>query len=113
MVGTVAERFEGGGEEARPGLAQAASAAGDARHGVAANLLGVVAREEGAARGPAAAGVVELREAQSVRGEAVKIGGLNFAAVTSEIGVAEVVGHDEQDIGASGVGVRGWGQERQ
>ena len=56
-------------------------------------------------------GVVELREAQSIGGECIKVGGFDFATVASEIRIPEIVDHDDHEVGAGGirvlVGIRG------
>jgi hypothetical protein len=62
------------------------------------NLLCIVASEQGAARGPAARGVVKLGEAQAITGEGVEVRGRDFAAVTPKVGIAEVIGEDEDDV---------------
>ena len=62
------------------------------------DLLRVIAGEHRRARRPAARGVVELREAQTAFGERVEIRRLDFAAVTTEVGIAEVIGKDEKDV---------------
>ena len=50
------------------------------------------------ARRPAAGGVVELGEAEPVGGEAVEVRCGDLPAVASEVGIAEVVGEDEENI---------------
>ena len=65
-------------------------------------------------------GIVELGEAQPFARKGVEVGGLDFGSVTSEVGEAEVVGHDEDDVrggagGRSGRGIRhrdGEGRQR-
>ena len=66
---------------------------------VHADLLGVVAGHERGAGGPAASGVVEAGETKAVRSEAVEVGRGDFAAVTAEIGEAEIIGEDDEDVG--------------
>ncbi len=100
VVAAVAGGLEEVRQQAGPALARAADAAGQGGQGVAVDLLGMVAGEQGAARGPAAGGVVEAGEAEPVGGEAVEVRGCDLAAVAAEVGVAEVVGEDEQDAGA-------------
>ena len=65
---------------------------------IAANLLRVVAGEDGGSRRPAAGRVVELGEAQAAGRETIKIGRFDFAAVATQIAVAQVVGQNEQEI---------------
>ncbi len=61
-------------------------------------LVRVEPGEERRTRGTAARAVVELREAQPVRRQRVELWSGNLAAVTSEIGIAHVIGEDEHDI---------------
>ena len=63
-------------------------------------LVGVEPGEKRGAGGAATAGVVELREAQAVGGEFVEIRGFDFPAVTSDVGIAHVIGHDDNDVWA-------------
>ena len=44
-------------------------------------------------------GIVKLRETQSVGGKAVKVGCFNFASITADVREAEVVDHDDDNIG--------------
>ncbi len=79
---------------------------------VAADLLGVIAGHEAGAGGPAAGGGVHLGEAEAGFGEGVEEGGGDFGAVAAEVGEAEVVGEDEEDVGfggRGGIGVHGGG----
>jgi hypothetical protein len=74
-------------------------------------LVDVLARQQTDARLAALGIVVELTEPQPIRREAVKVRGLDLAAVTPEVRVAEVVGHHDQEVrpgpirGAGGAGV--------
>jgi len=43
---------------------------------------------------------VELGHLDPAVGQGVEVGGGDFAAIAAEVGVAEVVGHDQQDVGA-------------
>lgn len=43
-------------------------------------------------------GVVELGEAEAVLGEGVEVGRFDFGAVAAEVGEAEVIGHDDDDV---------------
>ena len=69
---------------------------------VASDLLGVVAGQEGGASGPAPGGVVELGVAQAAPGKGIEVGRADLPPVTPEVRVAQVVRHDEQDIGLRG-----------
>lgn len=80
---------------------------GTAGEAFAAGLVAVEAGEQGNAGGVALGGVVELGEAQSVPGEFIEVGGVDFGSVAAEIREAEVVGHDEDDVGAGRGGKRG------
>lgn len=62
--------------------------------------MGVESGDEGGARGAAAGAGVEGGEAGSTGGEAVEVGGGDFAAVAGEVREAEVIGEDEEDVGA-------------
>ena len=54
-----------------------------------------------------------MREAQAAGGERVDIRRGDFTAVAAEVGVAQVVAEDEEDVGfLSGGGVSGDGGER-
>ncbi len=69
------------------------------RHVADAGLVRIKAGEQGRATGAAAAGVVELREAQAGAGELVEVGSGNLAAVATDIGKAEVIGENDDDVG--------------
>lgn len=99
MVGAVAGGFEVGGGEGRPGGAFSFFGAFLSFDGVATNLLRVVAAEDGGAGGPATCGVVEIGEAEAVLGEGVEVGSFDLGAIAAEVGVAEIIGEDEEDIG--------------
>src|SRR5262249_43135291 len=73
-------------------------------HVADAGLVRVEAGHEAGPARAAAGGVVELGEAQAVLGQGVEVGGADLAAVTAEVGVAEVVGEDEKDVGPAGGG---------
>src|SRR5688572_27629889 len=83
-------------QEPSPGRAYAPAAAWDARERVAANLLGVISREECRPARPATGRVVGLTEAQTVFGKSVELRRADLAAVTAEIGVTEIVGKQYQ-----------------
>ncbi len=65
---------------------------------VHADLLGVVARQQAGPRGPAAAGGVALRKPQSVGCEPVEVGRRDFAAVAARVGIAHIIGNNDEDI---------------
>ena len=48
--------------------------------------------------------VFELGEAQTVLGELIEVGGLDLSAVTSDVRVAHVIHHDENEVGPGTVG---------
>ena len=45
-------------------------------------------------------GVIELRKTETVLGELIKIGRLDLGTVATKICEAQIVGHDEDDVGA-------------
>ena len=63
-----------------------------------AGLVRMQAGQQRGARRAAARGVVELREAQAVGGEAVEVGRVDLAAVAADVGVAHVVVEDQDDV---------------
>ena len=77
-----------------------------------AGLLAPKTGEQARARGMAFARVVELREAQPFRSQAVEIRRLDLAAVTPRIGGAHVINKDEQDVRPCRFGCRGRGERR-
>ena len=75
--------------------------------GAAAQLgaAGLVAVEPGQQRHPrrvALGRVVELREPQPVGRQRVEVRRLDLRAVTPQVGEAQVVGHDQHDVGSFG-----------
>ena len=50
----------------------------------------------------AGGGGVEAREPQPRRGQRVQVRGPDLAAEGPDVGVAQVVGHEDQDVGAGG-----------
>ncbi len=99
VVGAVAGGFEKGGGEWSPDGAVSSLGALFSFDGVAADLLRVVAAEDGSTGGPTAGGVVEAGEAEAVLGEGVEIWCFDFGAVATEVGVAEIISQDEEDVG--------------
>ena len=65
-----------------------------------AGILPILAAHERRAGGLALRRIVELRETETLRGEVIKVGRGNFAAVAAEIRVTHIVGEDENNIGA-------------
>ena len=63
-------------------------------------LVWVEPGEKRGAGGAATAGVVELREAQAVGSELVEIRGFYLPPVTSDVGIAHVIGHNDDDVWA-------------
>ena len=80
------------------GLAGAGFGIGE---GADAGLVGVQAGHEGGPGGAAAGRVVEGGKTQAAGGEAVDVGRGDLAAETTEVGVAKVVGQDDEDVGAA------------
>ena len=72
------------------------------QHVADAGLMRVEAGEERGARGTAAGGIVEVREAQAAGGERIEIGRGDLAAEAADVGIAHIVGEDEDDVGALG-----------
>ena len=76
--------------------------------------LGAAGEEGGAGWGAVGPGDVAAGAADAVAGEGVEIGGGDVAAaVEADVGVAHVVGDDDEDIrfGGGGSGVRVQGEE--
>ena len=73
----------------------------DARQTITPHLLGIIAREQGGPGRPATGGIVKLGEAEPVPGQAVKMRGLYFTTVASEVGIPHVVRHYEKDVRVS------------
>ena len=72
---------------------------GEAWTGAARGFQNVIMLTLGTGAGGAAAGgVVELGEAHAAAREAIQIGGVDLASIAAEIGVAHVVGQDEEDV---------------
>ena len=69
----------------RRALALVSSTAWQARQKVSSNLLGVKARHHCASGRPASPGVVELCEPQPALSQRIKIGGLDFSAIATQI----------------------------
>ena len=65
-----------------------------------ARLVRVEAGEQARARRAAAAGIVAAGETQAIRGEGVECRRADLATVAAEVRVAEIVGEDEENVGA-------------
>lgn len=87
------------GQQGRPRGAMSPGTAADAWQFVPPYLLGIITGENDRAGRPTAGGVVELGEPQAVAGQLVQVGRLDLPAIAAEIGVAQIVGEDEQDVG--------------
>ncbi len=112
--GAVAGGAEGFGDGGTI-LAEVAAVAGAAvviDHVADAGLVGVEAGHEGGAGGAAAGAVVELGVASAAGGEGIDIGGFDFRAVAADVGEAEIVGEEDDDIWTFswGLGVGGEGR---
>ena len=68
------------------------------RHGIAPPRLCVIAGENRRPRRPATRGVVKLREAQPLARKRVKIGRGDFPTIAPQIGIAHVIGKDDDDV---------------
>src|SRR5262245_35281407 len=101
MIAAISKWPEHLGQQARPRRADALAAAFNSGNRIATDLLRVVAGEEDAARRPAAGRVVELREPQAILRQPVEDRRLNFTTVAAEVGVAQIIGQDDQDIRTS------------
>jgi hypothetical protein len=55
-------------------------------------------RQQGRARGAATPGVIELREADTVGGETIKILSREFTAVTTDIGESHVIRENDDNV---------------
>ena len=92
-----AEYLRNGGRMGRK-FPSIAGLAGVVRHPPDARLVRIESGHERGASWAAARGVREVGETDAVLCEAVEVGGLNLPAVAAEVGVAEIVGHDDDDI---------------
>ncbi len=62
-------------------------------------LVWIKARQKRSPRRNADRAIVELRESQTLSREAVDVRGRNFRTETTDVGIAQIVGHDENDVG--------------
>ncbi len=112
--GLVSGIFEEGGEGGRSGLDDSGAIGGCYAGVILAE--GVGAGEEGEAGGGAGGGgAVSAGEAEAFGGEAIDIWGVDVGgAVAGHIAIAQVIGHDDDDVGfGAGVGVVGGEEEAQ
>ena len=58
----------------------------------------IKACEEAGTCGARASAIIELCESQSASGKGVDVGCGNLAAIAADIGIAHIVGHDEEDV---------------
>ena len=70
-------------------------------------LMGVKAGKQGRPRGTAARAVVELAESDAPLGQAVEVRRGDLRAVAADVREAHVVGHNQDDVGPSGLSGRG------
>ena len=84
-----------GNESAVPNGSENFSEGGPVLHFVVPNGIGVVAGEEFGPGGMALGGVVELGEAQTVLGELVEVGRLDFTSIAADVRVAHVIHQGE------------------
>jgi hypothetical protein len=68
-------------------------------HETDSRLVGVEAGEQSGAGGAAARAVVKIGEAQTVGGESVKVRGCRSGAEAADVGVAHVIGQNDNDVG--------------
>ena len=61
--------------------------------------MGILSGQQGGAGGAATGGVVEVSELEPTRRQPVQVGGGDLAAVATYIGVAHIIGQDEDDVG--------------
>jgi hypothetical protein len=59
----------------------------------------VAPREQGCPRGGAAGGVFESGKPDAVPGQRVDMRRFNLSSVTPEIGIPQVIGHDQNNVG--------------
>ena len=92
VIGSIADRRKEAWGQHCPVLApRPVSAGGNVGEFVASNLLSVESGEEGAPGRPAAGRVVELGESQAVFRHGIEMRCLNFTAVATEVGIAQVI----------------------
>lgn len=81
----------------------------DSSDRVDASADAILAAHQGCAGWGAVGAMVVIGKSNALRGEAIDIGGLIvLASVAGEIGVAQVIGHDKDDIGFGVLGADEW-----
>ena len=85
MIISVTCRFEEFGKKGGPGWPFALPASFGIREFISSDFLGIITGQQGAAGGPAPAGVVELRISQTIGGKRIEVWGLDFAPVTTQV----------------------------
>ena len=68
-------------------------------HVADAGLVRIEASEQAGPGRTAAAGVIELGEAEPGSSEPIKLRRLDLAAIAADVGVAHVIGEDHHDVG--------------
>jgi hypothetical protein len=66
---------------------------------IESDLMRVITGHQRGTRGPASTRVVKLGETLAFFGEPVEIGCRDFPAVTSQVGIAEIIGKDHEHVG--------------
>ncbi len=100
MIGTVTGRLEELGQELGPARTPPPVAPElAARDLVPVDLLGIVARHHGCPGRPATGSVVKLGKAQTVLGQRIQVGGLDLPPVATQVGIAQVIRQNDQDVG--------------
>ena len=72
------------------------------RSGTKAYIGGIVPRHQGRTRRAATPFIIEVFEAHSLLGKRIEVGGINFPAITTQIRIPRIIGHDDNNIGARG-----------
>jgi len=75
-------------------------------------LMRIQARQQTRPRRTTPAGVVKLREPHPACGKRIEIGCVDFAAVAADVAEADIVGEDDDDVGAGASGSRRLSQRR-
>jgi len=71
-----------------------------------ARLMRMQTRQERSPCRAASRGVVKLREPNAARRKGVQLRRLDFAAVTADVGITHVIGHNQDDVRTTGTGFR-------
>ena len=100
MVRLVAQFFEVFGQELGPRGALALGSARYASNGIPSHLLGIEAGQSRGARGPAPGCIVKLRVPQPIGGQGIEMRRGDLASIASQVRKPQVVGDDQDHIGA-------------